>query len=47
MPFQLVFTHPSIDAYDNWEKVWADPRPADAAQYLQDQSGVFAQASPR
>ncbi|KAL9714475.1 substrate-specific activator of APC-dependent proteolysis [Leucoagaricus gongylophorus] len=43
----LVFTHPSIDAYDNWEKVWADPRPADAAQYLQDQSGVFAQASPR
>ncbi|KAI0320478.1 cellobiose dehydrogenase [Amylostereum chailletii] len=43
----LVFTHPSIDAYDNWADVWSDPRPADAAQYLKDQSGVFAAASPR
>lgn len=43
----LVFTHPSVDAYDNWAKVWDDPRPADAAQYLKDQSGAFAQASPR
>ncbi|KAJ3740086.1 cellobiose dehydrogenase [Lentinula detonsa] len=43
----LVFTHPSIDAYDNWATVWADPRPADAAQYLENQSGVLAQASPR
>ncbi|KAH7920130.1 hypothetical protein BV22DRAFT_823461 [Leucogyrophana mollusca] len=43
----LVFTHPSIDAYDNWADIWSDPRPADAAQYLKDQSGVFAGASPK
>ncbi|KAI0055786.1 cellobiose dehydrogenase [Artomyces pyxidatus] len=43
----LVFTHPSIDAYENWADVWSNPRPADAAQYLQSQSGVFASASPR
>lgn len=44
---QLVFTHPSIDAYDNWADVWTDPRSADAAQYLSSQSGVFAGASPK
>ncbi|EGN94368.1 hypothetical protein SERLA73DRAFT_77778 [Serpula lacrymans var. lacrymans S7.3] len=38
----FVFTHPDIDAYDNWANVWSDPRPADAAQYLRDQSGVLA-----
>ncbi|THH28872.1 hypothetical protein EUX98_g5306 [Antrodiella citrinella] len=43
----LVFTHPSIDAYENWADVWSDPRPADAAQYLENQSGVFAGASPK
>ncbi|EGN94369.1 hypothetical protein SERLA73DRAFT_171373 [Serpula lacrymans var. lacrymans S7.3] len=43
----FVFTHPSIDAYDNWADVWTDPRPADAVQYLKDQSGVFAGASPK
>ncbi|TFK37026.1 cellobiose dehydrogenase [Crucibulum laeve] len=43
----LVFTHPSIDAYENWAQVWSNPRPADAAQYLKNQSGVLAQASPR
>ncbi|KAI3611720.1 cellobiose dehydrogenase [Moniliophthora roreri] len=43
----LVLTHPDIDAYENWADVWTDPRPADAEQYLADQSGVFAQASPR
>ncbi|KAF8958430.1 hypothetical protein BDZ97DRAFT_1906522 [Flammula alnicola] len=43
----LVFTHPSVDAYENWADVWTDPRPADAAQYIKSQSGVFAQASPR
>ncbi|KAH7911765.1 putative cellobiose dehydrogenase [Hygrophoropsis aurantiaca] len=43
----LVFTHPSIDAYDNWADIWSDPRPADAAQYLKGQSGVFAGASPK
>ncbi|KAI0261221.1 cellobiose dehydrogenase [Gloeopeniophorella convolvens] len=43
----LVFTHPTIDAYENWADVWSSPRAADAAQYLQDQSGVFASASPR
>lgn len=44
---QLVFTHPSINAYDNWADVFTDPPPADAAQYILNQSGVFAQASPR
>ncbi|KZP28042.1 hypothetical protein FIBSPDRAFT_1039750 [Athelia psychrophila] len=43
----LVFTHPTIDAYDNWADVWTDPRVADANQYLKDQSGVFAGASPK
>jgi len=43
----LVFTHSSIDAYDNWAKVWASPRTADVNQYLSSKSGVFAQASPR
>ncbi|KAG6865803.1 hypothetical protein C0991_011606 [Blastosporella zonata] len=43
----LVFTHPSIDAYDNWATVWANPRPADASQYLSNFSGVLAAASPR
>ncbi|KAG6873702.1 hypothetical protein C0995_012164 [Termitomyces sp. Mi166 len=44
---QLVFTHPSIDAYDNWAQVWSNPRPADVAQYLKDFSGVLASSSPR
>ncbi|KAJ3507197.1 hypothetical protein NLJ89_g6441 [Agrocybe chaxingu] len=43
----LVFTHPSVDAYENWAQVWTAPRPADAAQYIKDQSGIFAHASPR
>ncbi|EJF63960.1 cellobiose dehydrogenase [Dichomitus squalens LYAD-421 SS1] len=43
----LVFTHPSIDAYENWADVWSDPRPADAQQYLTSRSGVFAGASPK
>ncbi|KAG6897590.1 hypothetical protein C0992_013266 [Termitomyces sp. T32_za158] len=43
----LVFTHPSIDAYENWADVWSDPRPADVSQYLADFSGVLASASPR
>ena len=44
---QLVFTHPSIDAYDNWANVMTNPRQADAQQYLKDRSGVFAGASPK
>lgn len=43
----LMFTHPSVDAYDNWANIWSDPVPADAAQYLKSQTGVFAQSSPR
>lgn len=43
----LMFTHPSIDAYDNWADIFSDPRPADAAQYLKSQTGVFAMSSPR
>ncbi|KAJ7779829.1 hypothetical protein B0H16DRAFT_726606 [Mycena metata] len=41
----LVFAHPSIDAYDSWANAWTNPRPADAAQYLKNQSGVYADAS--
>jgi cellobiose dehydrogenase (acceptor) len=43
----LVFTHPSIDAYENWATVWNNPRKADADQYLKDKSGVFAGSSPK
>ncbi|KAI0646211.1 cellobiose dehydrogenase [Trametes meyenii] len=43
----LVFTHPSINAYDNWANVWSDPPTADVQQYLQSRSGVLAGASPK
>ncbi|EEB90497.1 hypothetical protein MPER_11289, partial [Moniliophthora perniciosa FA553] len=43
----LVFTHPSIDAYDNWATISTNPRTKDAQQYVKNHSGVFAQASPR
>lgn len=43
----LVFTHPEIDAYENWAQVWSSPRKDDAAQYIKNRSGVFAQSSPR
>lgn len=43
----LVFTHPSVDSYDNWAPIWTTPRAADAAQYKANQSGVFAGTSPR
>lgn len=43
----LVFTHPSVDSYDNWAPIWSSPRAADAAQYAASQTGVFAGTSPR
>jgi cellobiose dehydrogenase (acceptor) len=43
---QLVFTHPQIDAYP-WGSTVDNPRPADAAQYLKDQSGVLAASSAK
>ena len=43
----MVFTHPSVDHYDNWAPIWTNPRTADANQYVQSQSGVFAASSPR
>ncbi|KAF8596986.1 hypothetical protein BDV93DRAFT_527730 [Ceratobasidium sp. AG-I] len=43
----MVFTHPSVDHYDNWAPIWTSPRTADANQYVQNQSGVFAGSSPR
>ncbi|KAJ3557036.1 hypothetical protein NM688_g1692 [Phlebia brevispora] len=43
----LVFTHPSINSYDNWADVWTDPPSADAQQYLSSFSGVLAGASPK
>ncbi|CEL59822.1 Cellobiose dehydrogenase OS=Phanerochaete chrysosporium GN=CDH-1 PE=1 SV=1 [Rhizoctonia solani AG-1 IB] len=43
----LVFTHPTVDSYDNWAPIWASPRVGDANQYVQSQAGVFAGSSPR
>ncbi|KAJ7254674.1 cellobiose dehydrogenase [Mycena haematopus] len=44
----LVFTHPSVNSYDNWADVFTPgPPAADAAQYIASQSGIMAQASPR
>ncbi|KAG8897372.1 hypothetical protein FRC01_011361, partial [Tulasnella sp. 417] len=43
----LVFTHPSVDSYDNWAPIWSSPRTADANQYKSSQAGVFAGTSPR
>ncbi|KAF8584272.1 hypothetical protein K439DRAFT_1150670 [Ramaria rubella] len=43
----LILQHPSIDSYDNWNDIWDSPRPADAAQYAQNHTGVFAGASPK
>ncbi|KAG8929895.1 hypothetical protein FRC02_004902 [Tulasnella sp. 418] len=43
----LVFTHPSVDSYDNWQPIWDSPRTADANQYKSSQSGMFAASSPR
>ncbi|KAF8605228.1 cellobiose dehydrogenase [Ceratobasidium sp. AG-I] len=43
----MVFTHPSVDDYDNWAPIWSSPRTADANQYVKNQTGVFAASSPR
>ncbi|CCO28171.1 Cellobiose dehydrogenase Short=CDH [Rhizoctonia solani AG-1 IB] len=43
----LVFTHPSVDWYDNFAPIWSNPRVSDANQYVQDRSGVFAGSSSR
>lgn len=43
----LVFTHPDIDAYENWGNVWDKPRTADAELYREKRAGVFAHSSPR
>lgn len=43
----MVFTHPSVDDYDNWAPILTNPRTADANQYVKNQSGMFAASSPR
>lgn len=43
----IMFTHPTIDSYDNWAPIFDNPRPADAKKYLANQSGVFSGTSPR
>jgi cellobiose dehydrogenase (acceptor) len=43
----MVFTHPSVDDYDNWAPIWSSPRTADANLYSTKQAGVFAASSPR
>lgn len=42
-----MFTHPTVDSYDNWAQVWDNPRPADEAAYKRDRSGILAQSSTR
>jgi len=42
----MYLTHPTVDSY-NWDDAFNHPRPADAAQYLKDQSGVFAGSSAK
>jgi cellobiose dehydrogenase (acceptor) len=43
----LMFTHPSVDSYDNWAPIWDDPREEDKQLYRQYRAGVFASSSPR
>lgn len=45
----LIFQHPTVDSYDNWDAavIWDNPRPADSALYLKSNSGPFAGASPK
>jgi cellobiose dehydrogenase (acceptor) len=44
----LVFTHPSVDSYDNWADVWTPgPPTADQQAYLNSRTGVMAGASPK
>ncbi|KAF8610371.1 the flavin domain of cellobiose dehydrogenase [Ceratobasidium sp. AG-I] len=43
----LIFTHPSINAYQNYAPVWFTPNLTDAKLYVDKQSGVLAQTSPR
>ncbi|KAG9118402.1 hypothetical protein FRC07_007097, partial [Ceratobasidium sp. 392] len=38
----LIFTHPSVDNYNNWASVWTGPRTADVNQYVSQQAGVLA-----
>lgn len=43
----LIFTHPSVNAYQNFRPVWFSPNLTDAKQYVDHRSGVLAQTSPR
>lgn len=43
----LVFSHPSVNAYQNFRPVWFNPNLSDAQQYIGHQSGILAQTSPR
>lgn len=40
-----VISHPNVSYYD-WPKAWTDPDPTDAAMYLKNRTGPFAQAAP-
>jgi cellobiose dehydrogenase (acceptor) len=46
---KILVTHQNspVASYDNWNTVFTSPRPADAAQYVKNRSGVMASASPR
>ncbi|KAJ1310030.1 hypothetical protein OPQ81_006783 [Rhizoctonia solani] len=43
----LVFSHPSVNAYQNFRPVWFNPNLSDAKEYVETQSGILAQTSPR
>ncbi|QRV90517.1 GMC oxidoreductase [Ceratobasidium sp. AG-Ba] len=44
---RAVFTHPTIDGYNNWANIFSNPRPADAAQYVSNRSGPLTAPSAR
>ncbi|KEP53012.1 putative cellobiose dehydrogenase [Rhizoctonia solani 123E] len=43
----LILSHPSVNAYQNFRPVWFNPNLSDAKQYVERQSGILAQTSPR
>jgi cellobiose dehydrogenase (acceptor) len=43
----LIFSHPSVNAYQNFRPVWLNPNLTDSKQYVESQSGILAQTSPR
>jgi cellobiose dehydrogenase (acceptor) len=43
----LVFSQPSLNAYQNFSPVWFNPKVSDAKQSVEQQSGILAQTNPQ